>query len=102
MDQMQLLNEVVGEGYDVIISGVFAEPFGEDWLGRKINAAMLSELEAMAERHGINPSGEGGEIETTVLDAPFFKKRIVIEEGEKEYHRDSGILRIKKASLVKK
>jgi diphthamide synthase (EF-2-diphthine--ammonia ligase) len=31
------------------------------------------------EQYGISPSGEGGEIETTVLDAPMFKQKIEIK-----------------------
>ncbi len=102
MDQVQLLRELVAEGYEVIISGVFAEPFTEDWLGRTIDAGMVEELKGLAELHDINPSGEGGEIETTVLDAPYFKKLIELLKADKQYIRDSGTLNVKEAVLVDK
>jgi len=101
-NQVEILKEVVKEGFDAVITGVFAEPFDSKWLGRKIDERVAEELEKMGEEYFINPSGEGGEIETTVLDAPFFKKRIKIEKSEKEETKDSGVLNIEKAVLVKK
>ncbi len=102
MDQAQLLNEVVESGMQVIISGVFAEPLGKELLGRQIDKAMVETLKKAAETHKINPAGEGGEIETTVLDAPFFKKRIVVKKSSIEYKDFAGIYRIEEAGLVEK
>ncbi|TRO53705.1 TIGR00289 family protein, partial [Candidatus Bathyarchaeota archaeon] len=45
---------------------------------------------------------EGGEIETTVLDAPLFKKKIEILDSEMEAKGNSGVFRIKKARLTGK
>ena len=45
---------------------------------------------------------EGGEGETFVTDAPFFKKRIVIEEWDKSWDGIRGVAKIKKAKLVEK
>jgi len=53
-------------------------------------------------QYGISPSGEGGEIETTVLDAPLFRKRIEILDSEVWARDNSGIYRIKQAKLVSK
>ena len=63
---------------------------------------MVEELKGLAELHDINPSGEGGEIETTVLDAPYFKKLIELLKADKQYIRDSGTLNVKEAVLVDK
>ena len=63
---------------------------------------VLMELSKLQDKHSISPSGEGGEIETTVLDAPFFSKRIRIKESSIEYESNSGIFKIEKADLVKK
>jgi diphthamide synthase (EF-2-diphthine--ammonia ligase) len=54
----------------------------------------------LSEKHGFNPSGEGGEYETYVLDAPIFKKKIVVDKFSKEWHGDSGYLIIENAYLV--
>jgi diphthamide synthase (EF-2-diphthine--ammonia ligase) len=46
--------------------------------------------------------GEGGEYETLVLDAPFFKKSIQIVQSEIKYEEHSGVLVVKEATLVDK
>jgi predicted ATP pyrophosphatase (TIGR00289 family) len=102
LDQVQLLWELVREGHRVIVSGVFAPPLDEEWLGRPIDAATVHELEALWEAHGIHPAGEGGEIETTVLDAPMFRSRIEVRAARRDYHRDSGVLVVERAEVVPK
>ena len=63
---------------------------------------MIARLVALSEEYGLSPSGEGGEIETTVLDAPLFKKRIEILDFEVEAQDNSGVFRIKQARLAEK
>jgi len=101
-DQPELLNEILGLNFKVIISGVSAYPFDETWLGREIDENMVRELITLRDKHGISPSGEGGEIETCVLDAPIFKKRVEVVEYEKYFSGNSGIFAIKKARLAGK
>ncbi len=100
-NQVELLREAVKK-FEVIISGIFAYPLGREWLGRKIDGETVEELIALNEKYGISPAGEGGEFETLVLDAPFFKKRIEILEAEKRFERDSGVFFVRKARLVGK
>lgn len=101
-DQASLLRELLDKKFKVIISGVFAHPLDEKWLGKEIDNKVIDELVAMREKYGISPVGEGGEIETTVLDAPFFKKQIELIESEKIFKDDSGVFVIKKARLADK
>ncbi|UCG95453.1 MAG: TIGR00289 family protein [archaeon] len=101
-DEIEILKDVINRGYEILITGVFAEPFGKEWLGRRIDSQTVKELEKLGKEYQINPSGEGGEIETTVLDAPFFRKRIEIEKSSVSFHRDSGKMEIKKAKLMEK
>ncbi len=100
--EIEIMKELVKNDFEVIITGVFAEPFGREWLGRKIDFVTIEELEKLERAYKINPSGEGGEIETTVLDAPFFRKRIEIEKSSVSFSRDSGTLEIEKAIIVEK
>ena len=102
MDQIDLLRELLTLQFQVIISGVFAFPFNQNWLGREISNETIHELITFQKKYQINPAGEGGEIETTVLNAPFFAKRIEIQEYESHIEDYSGIFRIKKARLVEK
>ncbi|MBN1175824.1 diphthine--ammonia ligase [Candidatus Woesearchaeota archaeon] len=101
-DQVELLNELIENGFEVIIGGVFAYPFEKEWLGKKINKETISKLVEYNKKFQINPAGEGGEIETMVLDCPLFKKRINVLESEIEYENYSGTYDIKKAEFIEK
>lgn len=95
MDQIEELHELIKEGFEVIISGVFAYGLGKEMLGKQIDEQMIAKLKKLQDTMKINPAGEGGEIETTVLDAPFFKQKLKITESKTEYENNSGIFRIK-------
>jgi len=101
-DQESYLDSLIGNGFRVIISGVFSEPFDEKWLGRPLDRTSVVLLNQYRERYGITLTGEGGEYETFVLDAPFFKKSIEITEALSEYHNYRGFYRIIHARLVGK
>jgi len=101
-NQKEHLEEIVAKGYEVIVSGVFAYPLDETWLGKPLDPELIRALLDLQDKFGVSPSGEGGEIETTVLDASLFKKRIEIVESEVCAKGNSGILRIKKARLIPK
>ncbi len=102
LDQVQLLWELFRGGHKVVVSGVFAPPLNAEWLGRELDAPALHELEALWTSHGIHPAGEGGELETTVLDAPLFRSSIAIRAARRDFHRDSGVLVIEEAEVVPK
>ena len=101
-DEETILKELIDNGFEVIITGVFSYPFEKDMLGKKIDENMIELLRKTKKLYGISLVGEGGEFETTVLDAPFYKRRIKIIESEISYSNYSGMLIIKKAKLVKK
>ena len=101
-DPKKLLEELLEKGFRVIISGVFAYPLDETWLGKQIGSKMIERLIELQGKYGLSPSGEGGEIETTVLDAPLFKKKIEILSSSVEYKGNAGIFTIKQARLVPK
>jgi uncharacterized protein (TIGR00290 family) len=89
-------------GFEIIVTSVSAQGFDETWLGRKLDEEALQDLIKLNQRYGINLSGEGGEYESLVLDAPFFRKRIEPLEVERIWRGDSGHLLVKKAELVDK
>ncbi|MDE1825258.1 MAG: diphthine--ammonia ligase [Candidatus Micrarchaeota archaeon] len=70
------------ENFEVIITQVSAEGLDETFLGKRIDSEMIERLKAVSKKHGINMLFEGGEAETFVLDAPLFKKRIVIDQAK--------------------
>ena len=101
-DQKKLLETLVAQNFNVIISGIFAYPLDEKWLGKQLDNQMIMKLLELQNKYGISPSGEGGEIETTVLDAPLFRKRIEILDSAVSARGNSGVFFIKKARLVPK
>jgi ABC transporter with metal-binding/Fe-S-binding domain ATP-binding protein len=101
-NQKALLEEIVAKGFKVIISGVFAYPLDSTWLGKELNTELIGELLRLKKEFGLSPAGEGGEIETTVLDAPLFKKKIEILDYEVDAKGNSGVFRITQARLAAK
>jgi ABC transporter with metal-binding/Fe-S-binding domain ATP-binding protein len=101
-NQKDLLEEIVDKRFKTIISGIFAYPLDGTWLGKQIDAEIIKRLLVLQQEFCISPSGEGGEIETTVLDAPLFRKHIEIVDSESSARSNSGVFRIKRARLVPK
>jgi len=101
-DQLMLLEDMVHAGFKFMIAGVYAEGFDEGWLGKVITSKSIAELKALRDRYRISVSGEGGELETFVLDAPNFSKAIRIEEAHANWKRHSGNYTITQAVLEEK
>ena len=101
-NQRLLLEELIEKEFSVIISGIFAYPLDETWLGKQIDTELIDRLVELEKEFSISPSGEGGEIETTVLDAPLFEKKIEILASERKAKGNSGVFKITKANLVPK
>ena len=98
-NQELILRDQIGAGFKIIIVGVFAHGFDKTWLGKTINEESIDELIKLRKKYSINEAGEGGEFETLVLDGPIFQKKLILDEVSKEWKRDSGILKVKKAHL---
>ncbi|HSV50171.1 MAG TPA: diphthine--ammonia ligase, partial [Candidatus Acidoferrales bacterium] len=101
-NQKALLEKLVDHKFKVIISGIFAYPLDASWLGKQIDTQIIERLVELQSKYGISPAGEGGEIETTVLDAPLFKKKIEILESTVQAKDNSGVYIIKQARLIPK
>ncbi|HDR74121.1 MAG TPA: diphthine--ammonia ligase [Methanoculleus sp.] len=101
-DQQAYMEALVDAGFGVLVSGVFSEPFDEHWLGRVIDRAAIDDLRTFARTHRISLTGEGGELETFVFDAPFFSRRIEVVDAAVSYRNFRGTYRIRNARLVEK
>lgn len=87
MSRRERLEGLHASGAKIVITCVMKRFFDQSWLGRRIDAKALVELGEIAERHGIDPCGEGGEYHTMVLDSPKFSGEIEMrwrEGGETE------------------
>lgn len=101
-NQAELVREMINSGLKAIITSVAAQGFNEGWLGREIDENTLGDLVELNRKYGINPAGEGGEYESFVLEAPFFKKRVELLEVERIWRKTDGYLLIKRARTVEK
>jgi len=102
INQVDYLQLLLSFGFEIIISGVFAYPFDESWLGAILTQDLILKLKVLEEKYLINPSGEGGELETFVIDGPFFKKRIEILKASMTYQNYRGHFQILDARLAEK
>jgi diphthine-ammonia ligase len=101
-DSYRLLREIVTEHFEVIFVGVYAYGFDASWLGRIIDSKTIDKLVELNRKYQISIVGEGGEYETLVLNAPFFKKKIQLVLMEKIWEGQSGHLLVKEAELTEK
>jgi len=93
-EEIGYLNELLKNNFDIIITGVFAYPLNQSWLGRTIDSNFINEVKILKDKYKIHPAGEGGEFETFVLNCPLFKKPLKIKgykdfkEGENSWRRE--------------
>ena len=101
-DPTILVTDLRAAGFKIILSGVGAAGLDKSWLGQELTDERWAVLEKLSRKHGIHLTGEGGEYETFVLDAPHFNNRISIEKTHYEWDGQSGYLIIEQASLKHK
>lgn len=94
--------EELASKYNAIITRVAAEGFGTDMLGERIDTNMIERLIKLNKRYGTHLLFEGGEAESFVLDAPMFRKCIVIDLAERRISGSVGDYAIAKAHLAPK
>lgn len=81
-DQIELLEDLVENKFEVLIVSVCAYPLDEKWLGRKIDEKFILDVKKLAKEYKINPAGEGGEFESFVLDCPLFNHSLEVKSFE--------------------
>ena len=79
-NENEYLRELINENFKIIITGVFAYPLNEKWLGREIDDKFVDEIENLNKKYKISIIGEGGEFETLVVNCPLFKKSLGIKK----------------------
>jgi len=102
LNPLDILKEVLANGFKALIVGVYAEGLTQQWLGRTLDESFIKHLEKLLQTWKVHPCGEGGEYETFVIDAPCFKKKIEVVNYEIKWHRNWGEMIILNARLVDK
>lgn len=72
-----IVQQIEDVGIETVIVCVNEAVLGKEFLGRKVNRALLNDLPA-----GVDPCGENGEFHTFVYNAPYFSSPIPIQQGE--------------------
>jgi len=99
-DEVSLLRKILDYGFEVIFTRVAGYPLKKSLLGRRLDQRIIDFLARY--RNYVNPSGEGGEYETLVLDMPLFRKKLKILEYEVTGRDYDATLIVKRAELVEK
>ena len=81
---------------EVYVTAVSAEGLDEKFLGEPLQKLLDANVP------GIHRLLEGGEGETFVTDAPFFKKRITIKSWDKSFDGVRGVAKIKEIEIKEK
>ncbi|MFB6081896.1 MAG: diphthine--ammonia ligase [Halanaeroarchaeum sp.] len=97
-DPVPLAGSMLEAGFDIRIVAVAADGLDESWLGRRLDADALADLQTLNEEYGVHVLGEGGEFETLVVDGPHMDRPIDIE-GDPVWEGNRGHLAIREASL---
>ena len=102
-DPGRVVREEIAAGLDIRLVQLAAEPLGPELLGMRLDLERLGELERRsAEVRATNVAGEGGEFETAVVDAPFFRSRIEWDEVVRSIGPSSSRLDVRSAHLAPK
>jgi len=101
-NQRVLLKDMLSAGFKIMIVGVAAYGMDESYLGKIIDEDIYERLLLLEEQYRINVSGEGGEYETFVVDAPIFRYEIIVDDMEKIWDGMRGEIRIKSLHLDRK
>lgn len=102
IDQEKYMNELLDNGFSVMIVGVSAMGLEKEWLGKTIDKESLARLTVLSKKHGFNLAFEGGEAETLVIDCPLYAKRLHVKKAETRWDGQRGIFEILEAELVNK
>ena len=101
-DGRGLLEEMLSAGLIVVVTAVAARGLDRRWLGRVLDARAVDELDELHRRFGVDVCGDGGEMETLVLDAPWFRSRLEITRARSVWDGVSGSYLVEEARLLPK
>jgi len=84
------MSALLSANFKIIFSAVASDGLDASWLGRELDQSAVQDLKKLP----LHLCGEGGEYETLVLDAPFFKKRLKVTKADKSWDGSAGELSV--------
>ncbi|MDR2944985.1 MAG: diphthine--ammonia ligase [Methanosarcinales archaeon] len=101
-DPVSLLTDMIDSGLDIRFAAVAADGLDASWLGRRLDRQTLADLIKLHQTRRIHIAGEGGEFETAVFDASFFKKKINPVKTNVRWYGSRGFYDISESELILK
>ncbi len=96
----RVVREEIAAGLDIRLVHLSAESLTPDLLGRRLDDALAAELERRSRTvRAVHIAGEGGEYESLVVDAPFFRRRIELTETRSVVTASTSRLMVLRAEL---
>jgi diphthine-ammonia ligase len=79
--RLELMNKLIDLGFEAVMSLVKRPWFTPQWVGRRIDAACLRDMQALGDSCGLDLCGENGEYHTVVLNGPIFRHGLSLDLG---------------------
>ncbi|MHA2074004.1 MAG: Dph6-related ATP pyrophosphatase [Candidatus Hodarchaeales archaeon] len=100
----KLMSELLNNKFRFIFSSVAGMGLGKELLGEEITQEVLASIIKVVPDLDISVTGEGGEYESFVFDAPFFPSKINIKKFKLHWdeYREEGFYEIKEIQLSEK
>ena len=103
VDPGRVVREEISAGLDIRLVHLAAEPLTPELLGARLDLPLVEEIERRGRTvRPVNVAGEGGEFETLVVDAPFFRSRLAIDRTERVESASTARLTVTGAHLAAK
>ncbi len=102
LDHETIFREMLDNGFEIMVTQVASDGLPK-WLGKTITKDNFNELKKDSEKYGFHIGFEGGYADSFVVDAPKFKKKIIIESMEKVMEDAySGHIVLRNPKLIQK
>lgn len=98
----EYLHSLVNHRFHIKIVAVSAMGLDNTWLGNDLDRELITKLQSLNKKNGINITFEGGEAETLTLDCPIFKKKILVKKSNIQWDGQRGIFEILEHALISK
>ena len=101
VNEEDYLRDILDYGIEFILVSITAMGIPHYLLGKVFNRDDLEKLTALSRKYGFNLSLEGGEGETLVTNAPFFKYKLIVKGKRVDLSEYEGYFEIQRVVLVK-
>jgi diphthine-ammonia ligase len=102
IDSDYYYEQLLRQGFEIMITRVAALGLDSSWLGKIITKDNYSVLKKLSQKYQFNMTFEGGEAETLVLDCPLYKKRICVKDHNVTWDGIRGMFEILDIDLIEK